>query len=591
MTKALALALQLLRVGLVRSLLLLDGFLVVLIVVDYKRFSGTWYFWAAARHSVANTSDLAPAFFNAITLLLGLPLILTATRLALSRKSRHHGNLARELSTPLLIAHVVVTFMICLFSLCVPSMSTLSGYGTLNETSDYAFRAYFGIVNQASVTYASWLWFSLVFIAFPILFTYITRKTHPPDFVREIYSRLCLLDLPSGLYPVGYSPRKANFVAGAVSPAIELIQERAELRIRRYNSASPGSTRAIPELEGIARECRDNIKRILLRSQDATSRFVSFTTSTTRALELAISLRSGEQLVLLSPFEHPVERRVVKWLERQGRAKEIGATYAPSLYMRPPAAIVDDISLALAEALEKHSSDRDRAVLLLSEVCWLTGVRIPVRAVIATLNNLLGWLPAIVVDGAHAVANNSAELPDLKGIDTYVFSGHKWLFSGTPIGVMIQDRPLRGPSPLDVWQEDETGSIRFSVATSMPNAFCGLASALEVFEQYREALVFRRSRELRNRLWAAASSRFGFLGVDDEASLEGHSFIVGLIPHSGRFTEIPTEPDLVRFFDKRGVSVNVGRAHRDIPATIRVTLPFFQNMRDVDMLVDVLDQL
>jgi len=571
---------------------MLDAAICVIVVADIVRYTrGGWSLLAASKHMRVEWQSALQALNLTISLVIGLPLFFTATRLLFSRYSRRHGKLAREVSARLGSLHIVVSLLLALFALLLEPMVVLSGLSLDSGRYRFAFFPWFSLLAALGGSYAALVIQALVVILGSTLLVFVTRKADLSDFAREAYSRLCLLDLRSELYPVGYSPRRANFVSGAISPGIEYVHQRGGKLIRDYNLRSPGSPDASEYLAGVAMQCRDLIKERFLRGQDSTSLFVSFTTSTARALEIILSQARSSRLVLLSPFEHETERRVLAWLERQGRAKEIPCSYESRLVERPPHQVADDIAVGLAQHLERVTDERERAVLVLSEVCWATGVRLPIGQILGSLRDLLGWLPFVIVDGAHAIGNGSDELPRMDVIDAYIFGGHKWLFSSAPIGVIVGKTPADSPFPVDLWREGADGQMVFSTATSGPHALSYFAASLEMLGRFDREAMTERSQELRKRLRTATAGRFQFLGIESEEDLKRHSFIVALAPVDGAFWARPSAERVQRHFEERGVHVNVIRAHPRLQPAIRVTLPYFQNLRDLDMLIGALNAL
>lgn len=582
-----AVSMRFVRVGYVRALLLADAFLILLLVYDAARlrFHGISVSTAHANASLSGLPSAHALVKICLFMLLALPGALTLLRMAFNRGSRVHGRLAMEIGPIGSALHVVVTVVCAIGGAVVTTAETLGGYQwTRSSGWESVFVSAYGIYAAAAGSTVILLGTVFVAVVISPAIAYLSRETKPSPYVVDLLSRLYLLDLRGDLYPTGYSPRRANFMAGAISPGIRVAAEEAVKLVHGYNTRGPGSPEATAALVGMARECVDIIRRRVISGGDDADLHIGFTSNTTRALELAVVLSGNAEAVVLSPFEHPSEARVSEWLGRTLAVEVVQAEQTREMFARPPSQITDDIVLAVAAAIDK--AKHDRICVLLSDVCWSTGVRLPTSNIIDGLRRLCSNRHlTFVIDGAHAAGNNAlVSIPE--EAHAYVFSGHKWLFSNEPVGVIITRRPWAEPFPVDVWIPKD-GMILPSIGTAGPFKLAHLTAVLRMFEKHGMSTFWERSRELRQRFVAALPQDIVPVGWTPSDDRRDHSFIVTVAPTQGRnwFTSSITE--LASYFERRRVSLNVLRIPGFAPV-LRVTFPYFLPVRDMEKLAKAL---
>ena len=337
-------------------------------------------------------------------------------------------------------------------------------------------------------------------------------------------------------------------------------------------------------------------------SEDATARFegarralatfigapsereVVFVRNATEAINLVAyswgrsNLRPGE-LILSTEMEH--HANLVPW---QQLAVATGATVE---YVR----ITDDGRLDLDD-LHARLAHRPRLVAF-SEVSNALGTINPVREITRMAHDV-GAL--VLLDAAQSVPHMPVDVAS-SGVDFLALSGHKML-GPSGIGALWARRELLDAMPpfmtggsmitrvtLEGTEWNEV-PWKFEAGTPAIAEAAGLAAAIGYLDRLGMANVRAHERWLFERAWTALRdvggvTLFGPEGADEHAGVI--SFVVdGIHPH-----------DVATLFDAEGVAVRAGHhcaqpvmARYDVPATTRASFYVYNDLDDVERLVD-----
>jgi selenocysteine lyase/cysteine desulfurase len=586
---------RLVRVGYVRGLLVADALLFCVLTVDIFRLRANGYSVLALLSTWRVAPLKAAPLQAAAVLLVGLPAGLAAFRILLGGRSRIHSNLARELGRFGVASHVLSVALVSLAIALLPSAYLLTGFRYSAGRFEHAFVPWGAYIATLAGHYSALVASFVISVVGPTILVYVTRETKKSQYLSDLAERLELVDLSGDLYPVSYSPKRPNFIAGAVSPGIASVAAQAADYIAEYRALSPGSGRALRYLLQKASICDELIRQYLIPERARAAQItIGFATSTTRALEISL-LESGARSVVISPFEHPAEVAAVKWMARTYDISVFVCAARPTLFQKSAAAAVEDLSLSIAVGIETArtaTTKSGRIALVLSDVCWATGARTDISRVMADIEKALGRDNSdlyVIVDGAHAVGNG-AFVRHLDVADAYIFSAHKWLFSGEPLGVVLSRRPFGVPPAVDLWNAAPVGAPSVRVGTVGPTAICHFAATLELLTRRGLDALWRRSTVFRSRILANVTDRFTALAVADIERYDSlaESFIVSLMPN-GAFRWSESDVDAIqRIFTDSGLAVNVLKIHDGLEPVVRVTIPFYLSFRDADRLVAVL---
>lgn len=571
---------QHLRIGYVSGLLLVDCAAVVLIAIDVYRFLAMGLPLGAAlgnTTSVISNQTSLDVMLTVLSFVVVMPLLIAVTRISVGTGTRWSGIIGVRKKSISYI-HIALSALIACSLILIRSMQSVSGYTWSVDGLDYEFiprlqpAVPFFAINIVTV-----LLFSVTFglgILGNIIAALVMEGPRRFYLIKEYIARCLLADLGGDLYPVN-GRHKLNFNCAAIAPEIRSIKEHTNRLVRDYQDHIPGSNASTDYLLEISKECKRLLKHLLFSSEQTEKYEIEFFPGTSRALEVALS-RIGEQdQVILSPFEHPVETNVVKWFNFVSRSELREIRFEATDYSSHWQDQRQRFITQLLEAL-RGSRGATSSTLLLSQVCYATGMVIPVWDTIAEIRRQLNGIPLrLIVDGAHYVGNNN-KLDTLGDCESYVFSAHKWLLAPEPIGILI-GRHTSGPRPYDSWHDLVPSS------TSSTRAITGLLASLEMLTRVGFEHLWSRSRELREKFLERTKERFEIVGENTGLSA---TFMITIRPKQPfRWGSYET---LAYYLHQHSVSLHLLSIDPHSP-WLRVALPYFLEFRQLKNLCDLLE--
>lgn len=382
--------------------------------------------------------------------------------------------------------------------------------------------------------------------------------------------------LPKGL-PLVYLDNAAS----AQKPQVVIDKER-EVYEQYYANAYRGVYQFGTRIDEGFEATREQARALL--GADSTNEIL-FTSGTTSAINLAAAgwgrrhLRPGDE-ILLSVLEH--HANFVPW---QQIAAQTGAKcrYLP---------LTADGQLDLAR-LDEHLSARTRMVAV-TAMSNVLGTMPPV-AEIARRAHAVGAV--VLVDGAQSVPHAPTNVKEM-GADFFAFSGHK-IYGPSGVGVLYGRREiLEETDPLHfgghmiatVSCEGSTWAAapaKFEAGTPPIAQIIGLGVALEYVQQLGFAAIHEQESQLLQYAWERLHEIPGLTihGPPREARGAILAFTI-----AGAHPE-----DLAQLLDRRGVFVRHGHhctmpLHHwlKVPATVRVSLAFYNTRAEIDLLLEAL---
>lgn len=312
------------------------------------------------------------------------------------------------------------------------------------------------------------------------------------------------------------------------------------------------------------------------------SRQVIWTRGTTEAINLVAhswglsNLKAGDR-ILVSWLEHHSD--IVPW---QLVAERCGAEVVPI-----PVTADAEIDL---HALRELLDERVRLVAV-NQVSNALGTVNPVRE-ICSLAHAAGAL--VLVDGAQAVGHWDVDVQAL-GCDFYCLSGHK-LFGPTGIGALWGRENLLEAMPPFLGGGEMIETVTFAGTTfnGLPFKFeagtpniagaIGLAAAIDYLAGIDRRAAVEHEERLLNATREAALEIPGLRRIGNPAHSAGiFSFLLeGCHP-----------ADVGMLLDEQGIAVRTGHhcaqplmARFDVPGTVRASFAMYNNMDDVERLID-----
>lgn len=241
------------------------------------------------------------------------------------------------------------------------------------------------------------------------------------------------------------------------------------------------------------------------------------------------------------------------------------------------------------EALRRALTPRTKAVVL-SHVCWSTGMVLPMRA-LADLAHQYGAV--LICDAAQACGMVPSNVYEL-GVDAYACSGQKWLCGPDGTGALfvrkdrlgdIQPTYLgylgvkHGMSSPEGYFVPNDGALRYEAASLYTPAIKALATSLDwLIEDIGLKWLYQRIAALGQYGYRALSA------VEGVSVLSPREHLAGLI-HFTLEGQAPAE--VTSKLGERGIII------RDTPqpAVNRVSLGFYNTEEEVDRLAGALAEL
>jgi selenocysteine lyase/cysteine desulfurase len=307
---------------------------------------------------------------------------------------------------------------------------------------------------------------------------------------------------------------------------------------------------------------------------------IELTRNATEALLALVSgynrLEPGDT-VLYSDLDYPCGRDAMEWLRERRGVKPVRLTI-------PEPATRENVLDTYAAALRTHPRTR---LVLLSHVCFATGLVMPVRE-IAAMADAAG--AGVIVDAAHSWGMLDFDVPDL-GAPFAALNLHKWI--GAPLGcgaVYIRRGSL---DAIDPYLGDRTwpaSDIRSRVHTGSPNfaAWLTVPAALELHGKIGAHAKEARLRALRN-AWAEPARALPGVQILTPADPSMTAGITSFRLH-GRTSKADTDAIVAALRERFGV-FTVMRPGPDAGEVVRVTPSILTRMTDVERLLEGLSGL
>jgi cysteine sulfinate desulfinase/cysteine desulfurase-like protein len=563
-------------VGIGRFLFIIHVIVGIAIYFELRRF---WALGLSLREAAKMTSyftifDLS--ITKVIILAVVVPISITLLKYILRNKLRARiYETTRAERWLFAVVHIAFVAALCYLYWLYPYMQRLSGYVLQHGGFSYLYESgYYSTVN----TYAlpTVLAAAAVFVISVYGKMRISGK-EPWDLITH-YNLWLALAYPEGeLYPA-YS-RKLNFNAGAISPEIRFISKLTRGREARYQKDVPGSREAANYLRRVANECKRSLFRLLKVENSDYNFNVEFHTGTSRAIELAIARSRKPLTVIVSPYEHPSELRVVHWILSQDQSIKVAQiSFSPATFGEDWEVQEKEIDRQLRGVVRGNG---ENYLLLISEVCYATGMVIPLRRVTDKFRKIGSLTVNFLFDASHSVGNHQGAFGDgkleLGPEDFYVFGSHKWLLSPEPCGVSV----TADKSQLCSYQSYDTWSDNLPSTTTGFSKIGSFMSSLNlILDGGRYENLMLLSVMMRDEFIKSVDDWFHVIGSSSNQTL---SNMIALRPKDG-YQWVKTSAELLSdYLSKIGVNCQVIDM-RDGSLWVRLTFLYFITFSDIKQL-------
>lgn len=443
------------------------------------------------------------------------------------------------------------------------------GWDVSQGSSFFALSAFF-MVPLAKLG-AQWPGWVVTAILLPLAYKLLTQASTPPPWVKDFPDRVLLANLDGPLYP---SPGRGKlwFNASAIAPEIRLVRQESDRLFAQYQELMPGSLSSGEHLVEMGHRVRSQLRTLFLGEEWSDAR-LEFYSSTSRALEVSINRLPKDVAVVVSPFEHPTERKVAEWVQRStGRRVEI-LNWGARAVGKPWHEQLDRLKTDLANI-------KGSFALLASEVSFLTGLRLPLRELQEIVERRGSTL---LIDGAHGIANGTPQDGPISMSSTYVFSAHKWLLSPDPCGIVVchaKDQPL---AAYDTWYD------RLPASTVSARQMCSFAGAVKVWGRFLPQTLHRRAAKVKENFLERMGPELAVFGKDVGLM---STFIVAVRPSDG-YRWVVDSGELRKVLAEGDTGIQLLPIAVDLKcgAIVRVSFPYFLELRSVTLLAQKLKGL
>ncbi|HEX5885011.1 MAG TPA: aminotransferase class V-fold PLP-dependent enzyme, partial [Pyrinomonadaceae bacterium] len=472
--------------------------------------------------------------------------------------------------------HLFTSFMFAVFVSLTGELQVLSG---LNGDLSPAYESY-------SYEFITWvLGAGTVFVGTAGILARFLGKSSLPDFM--LWFKLS--DTSTDYFP----RQRSNLIfanSASMAPPIEWIGKKEEEYRYEYQRLVPTSDDAKGNLLDAAERSRDLIREYLFEEKvDRTNFSIEFLPLTSRGLEVGLTHIPKLDKIVVSPYEHPSQKKVVDWFKEIHPSVKSQSIPMDYKILRKSWNDQRDWLLNNLRSAIRTDTNGGPVAILISEVHYLTGLVINVTEVIESLrtngeqSNLV-----FIVDGSQSVGNllrpfnNLAK--HLRDQDFYYFSAHKWLLSPNTCGVLITrihaDRyKVR---PYDLFGPELPSS------TIDPGVIFGIKASLEFLIE-RDKFHLNRFRENSNALKAyfIKEIREQFEVVQSASHEMNLSNFVAVHPRSGYRWK---EKSVKEFWDKiRDDDVDLTVDELDGSDSskwwLRVSFPYFLQLHLLNRLI------
>jgi len=562
-----------LRIGYVAGLLAVDLVLLITAYVDIRLKQGAWReSLLLPRLDLSVSGGQSLALFLVLSLL--VPLLLASVKLTAAvggwvsttnwrgEASRRFSAVLRRRGTRIAIGHIALSAVVSYLFLVFLDQIQLRG--SAQSHSGWTPLLQSGFVWGCDLLLDLWKLVPVSLFGPLAQLIVEAMAKRPRAFWRNYIRTVHLTDLGGDLYPL-YGRGRGNFNAPITPPEIKRVRRRAQALLAEYTACMPGSSAAVSWLNAREREAEDLIRELLLPPNRGV--VIDLLPSTSRALEVCLDRLPGQRRIVLSPLEHPVEYAVARWATAKRPGDDVVAlSGGASLVSERSDHVAERLAVQFEGEVGAARRANQRAVLVISEVCWATGQELPINQVLARLAEEARKNAVVVVDGAHA-PGNALSLGALDCADFYVTSAHKWLCCPEPCGILIVSNDQEHERPYDAWRRSvpDTWSSGWAI--------CSLVATLEMWRDLGVPNLIVRSRRMREAFEEYLGHGYRVVGSDSD--LRGTSMLA-IRPAPGfQWVEEPAA-----FLARRGyaaAAVSLG----DPVSWLRVAFSFFLEVQEV----------
>ena len=388
----------------------------------------------------------------------------------------------------------------------------------------------------------------------------------------DYFDRLDLIWIPRALQPLAHK--------WAIDFTSASLLHTSRFVVSFSNSRQKEKSSPVNAFVDLHRRLVDSLKRLCpyVTGKNGTTVFAP---DTSRALEIAIcSLRCSNTKIILSPFEHSAETAVVAWLRKVARIEVLSIPLTNQLLRMSSHEKANDFIESFRKIAEENAQKKTpkQFIIVISQVFFMTGEKLPTSYICGKLREIAPNAQ-IVIDAAHMLFERFDERTREEELlfDAMVISGHKWLYSPEPMGVVLF-KNVPSITPYDAL------SSNGCISTVSTTALYTFEAALAMSDRYRLSVMQSRSSSIKKYVIDCLSQDFEILTESSESKVP--SFILCIRPKSTLVGWREDGDRLRDFFYKRRIIVDVFEVEGDW--WVRLLLPFYLERSSIDFAVKAL---
>lgn len=568
-----------LRLGYVFALLIIDVALLVTVASDIYRFAARGlhlplvfrFDFRSVDQGVKTDTALLAGF-----LLVGLPIFVALVRIVVGRGVLLRGVWVRG-GTRVVVLHGIACIALAYFCIVGARMQIISGIEYPAGDQSYSFLSlYFRLVDSGALNWVLRSALSLTAAAAATVVGFVLVGKGPGRQVELYEARAALADLPGELRPA-LACARYSFDEGGPSTEIEYVREFEHRAIRQYSHKNPGSREASAYVQQVFGACRTRLEKLLVPS-DMPGLSVAISPDAPAALQWLLASIAGAKRVLVLPY---AEQHVIAAAKLHGRLSGSDVrvlTLDVADWDRP---WEEQQALILRQIIDLPKDDIS-PVAIATEVSYHTGLRLPMSTFIPRIRECFRESDVKVIVEGSAGAGNGSSQAAIRQADAYVFTTDRWLLSTAPFGVAITSKEFPS-SPLGWTGDDDRVPATYWDA----RRFSNLLGSLDLLTKYKfEYFWNERCRELRKQFLHLLPSQVQIVGSG--AGLEP-TFCQSVCPVRGKRWRYEAD-ELTEVLQERQIYAPVLRVDPTMP-WLRISLPYFLDVREVNCLCDTLSDL
>ncbi len=446
------------------------------------------------------------------------------------------------------------------------SMQEISGYRGWPLRTGFEFDSWLAGSMDYLLTHYLVLYSFLVQLLLSAGSQVLRTRLKKPEAILAYMTKVQLSDVRGEYYPI-HDRRVLNFDV-EMAPAIRFIRRELRRDLNRYQQAVPGTARAADILEDARRESAALLRRHLAAASFPSEWNVRFFENTVDVIAAVVAEGDGNRLVIGSPYEPPSEFLL---LAKSREIETASLPGGPEFFSQPAGRQIEQA----VQGILKNLSGERKKVVLLSEVCYATGLITPAGAIMRGVKQHCAEggvvTPGFVIVGTLAVGNLEKPGADCAGGDSlcqgYVAAGHHWLFAPEPCAFALG--PQSGQEAL------KTPGVLRSAA-----GILGLHASLHCLETIGTEETRERSLQLRDCFVEQVRSQFEILG---EGTGLDQSLMLSVAPRAGLQWAIDSARGLQVHLYQHNINARVIPAGPG-PDWVRLSFPYFLEERHVNRL-------